>query len=282
MSRIPRWMRLLRWYALHTPWQRGAYRVALWLYQHLPIPDIEVETTLDGTLWVTLRLSVWVDYNIYTLGFYEAPLVLFFIRSLRPDTVFLDIGAYIGQYTLLAAKYAPKGQVIACEPHPQSFARLAAHLARNHLKNVFALQRAVGGQQTERALLCLSDQISDSRIAPQPSDKSFIEVAMTTLDEIVHEFGLPKVDLVKIDVEGAEGAVLRGAEGTLSRFRPLLIIELDRSREEVWGDSPESILTYLKQWGYAFYRLEGRHIKPLRHTIEYANVIAIPRPEGLR
>ncbi len=136
MSGIPRWMRLLRWYALHTPWQRGTYRVAIWLYQHLRIPDIEVETALDRTLWVTLRLPIWVDYNIYTLGFYEAPLARFFIRSLRPDSVVLDVGAYIGQYTLLAAKYAPKGQVIAFEPHPESFTRLTAHLARNHLKKM--------------------------------------------------------------------------------------------------------------------------------------------------
>ncbi|MFN3704670.1 MAG: FkbM family methyltransferase [Thermoflexales bacterium] len=282
MSKAPLWIRLLRWYSLHTPFHRGTYRAALWLYQHLPIPDMEVETTLDRTLRVTLRLPIWVDYNIYTLGFYEAPLVRFFARSLRPDTVFLDIGAYIGQYTLLAAKYAPQGQVIACEPHPESFARLAAHLSRNHLKNAFALQRAVGGQRVERALLCLSDQISDSEITLQPSDESFIEVPMITLDEIVHEFGLQKVDLVKIDVEGMEGAVLRGAEETLSRFRPLLIIELDRSREEVWGDSPEAILTYLERMGYALHFWAGWRIRPLlRHSIGYANVIAIPR-EGLK
>ncbi len=105
---------------------------------------------------------------------------------------------------------------------------------------------------------------------------------MTTLDEVTHELGLQKVDLVKIDVEGAEGTVLRGAEGTLSRFRPLLIIELDRSRKEVWGDSPEPILTYLERMGYALHFGAGWRIRPLlRHSIGYANFIAIPR-EGLK
>lgn len=166
MSKIPIWMRLLRWYSFHAPSQRGAYRMALWFYQHLPIPDVKVETTLDRTLWVTLHLPVWVDYNIYILGLYEAPLARFFIRSLRPDSVVLDIGAYIGQYTLLAAKYAPKGQVIAFEPHPESFARLTAHLARNNLKNVLALQKALGSNR-DMYFFHLSQQVFNSWIAPR-------------------------------------------------------------------------------------------------------------------
>lgn len=118
MMKVPLWMRALRWYAFHSPIQRGLYRLALWLYQRCSIPDIEVETLLDGTLQMKLQLKTWVDYNIYCLGLYEAPLARFFIRSLRPDSVVLDIGAYIGQYTLLAAKYASAGRVIALEPHP--------------------------------------------------------------------------------------------------------------------------------------------------------------------
>lgn len=276
MSKVPLWMRLLRMYSLHTPFQRGIYRVALWSYQHLPVPDVEVETTLDQSLWVTLRLPIWVDYNIYCLGLYEAPLTRFFIRSLRPDSVILDVGAYIGQYTLLAAKYAPKGQVIAFEPHPESFARLTAHLARNNLENVLALQKAVG-QQAGYAPLHLSEQAFDSQIMSQQSNET-IEVEMTTLDEITHGLELQNLDLVKIDVEGAEGAILRGAEQVLSRLRPLLIVEIDRSREKSWGDAPESVLGHLRQLGYTLYFLEGWDIKPLfpQHSIDYANVIAIP------
>lgn len=106
---------------------------------------------------------------------------------------------------------------------------------------------------------------------------------MTTLDELSHELRFQRLDLVKIDVEGAEGAVLRGAEQTLGRFRPLLIVELDRSREENWGDSPEAILTYLEQWGYSLYFLKGWHIRPLHHySVDYANIIAVPPHRDLR
>ncbi|MCS7287387.1 MAG: FkbM family methyltransferase [Anaerolineae bacterium] len=280
MSKVPVWMRLLRLYSLHAPFQRGTYRIALWLYHYLRVPDVEVETTLDRTLYVTLRLPIWVDYNIYCLGLYEAPLARFFIRSLRPDAWVLDIGAYIGQYTLLAAKYALYGQVIAFEPHPESFARLQAHVARNHLSNVLAFQEAVGEGKGMLPLV-LSGQASDSALCPQSQagmrSADAIEVKVTSLDEFVQEQGLPRVDLVKIDVEGAEGKVLRGAERILKEFCPLLIVEIDRSREAVWGDCPESIVAMLEKYGYALYILKGWHIRPFSRPVDYANLIAIPR-----
>lgn len=274
---IPLWMQLLRWYSLHSPFQRGAYRMALWAYQHLSIPDVEAEAALDQTLWLTLRLRIWVDYNIYCLGLYEKPLAQFFIRSLRPDAVVLDIGAYIGQYTLLAAKYAPRGQVVAFEPHPETFARLQAHITRNSMDNVQVFQKALGQHQGVLPLV-LSKQASDSYLCQSAScTETIVEVEVTTLDAAVRDMGLQKVNLVKIDVEGAEGEVLRGAQETLRRFRPLLVMEVDRLREEAWGDSPQAILADLEQHGYALYTLEGWKIVPLSsYSIKYANIIAIP------
>lgn len=276
MSRIPLWMRLLRSYSLHTPFRRGTYRAALWLYQHLPVPDVEVEARLDQTLWVTLRLPIWVDYNIYALGLYEAPLARLFVRSLRSDSVVLDIGAYIGQYTLLAAKYAPKGQVIAFEPHAESCRRLKAHVARNRLINIDVLSQAVG-QQPGYAPFALSEQPFSSSLlgSDQPSEAS-MEVEVTTVDVTIRKMDVRQVDLMKIDVEGAEGAVLRGAREVLSAHHPLLVVEIDHQREQAFGDSPETIFRYLHDLGYACYTLHRRHLVPTRGTsVTYENVIAV-------
>jgi FkbM family methyltransferase len=260
---IPFWMRALRWYALHSPVQRGTYRLGLWLYQHFPVPDVEVTVMLDRTLWMVLRPRIWVDYNIYCLGLYEAPLARFFIRSLSTDSVVLDIGAYIGQYTLLAAKYSPAGRVIALEPHPESYQRLLANIALNRLGNVQALNLAAG-QRAERVPLLLSDQPFNSRLLPTSrSDDGMADVEVVPVDQIVREAVLPRVDVMKIDVEGAEGPVLRGAYETLSRFHPIVIVELDRERERAFGDEPEEILGYLRDLGYAFYALRRRRLIPL-------------------
>lgn len=280
MMKAPLWMRALRWYALHSPIQRGLYRLATWLYQRCSIPDIEVDTLLGGTLWMKLCLKVWVDYNIYCLGMYEAPFARFFIRSLRPDSVVLDIGAYIGQYTLLAAKYAPVGRVVAFEPHPISYQRLQAHVACNRLGNVCILHQAAG-QMPGRLPFALSEQAFDSGLVPSGWSGEKIEVEVAPVDEVVRQINLERVDVMKVDVEGAEGQVLRGARETLARFHPLLIVEMDRHREQAFGDAPEDILGYLRNLGYAHYLLRRHRLTPVGDQIgDYDNVIAISSTTG--
>lgn len=277
--KVPLWMRTLRWYALHSPIQRGLYRLAMWLYQRCSIPDVEVETLLDGTLWMKLCLKVWVDYNIYCLGMYEAPLARFFIRSLRPGSVVLDIGAYIGQYTLLAAKYASAGRVIALEPHPISYQRLQAHVACNRLGNVCILHQAAG-QMPGRLPFALSEQASDSGFSSGWSGET-IEVEVVPVDEVVRQMNLKRVDVMKVDVEGAEGQVLRGAQETLARFHPLLIVEIDRYREQAFGDAPEAILGYLQNLGYTGHLLRRHRLTPVGDQLgDYENVVAISSTTG--
>lgn len=275
--KVPLWMRALRWYALHSPIQRGLYRLATWLYQRCSIPDVEVETLLDGTLWMKLclRLCRWT----ICLGMYEAPLARFFIRSLRPDSVVLDIGAYIGQYTLLAAKYASAGRVIAFEPHPISYQRLQAHVACNRLGNVCILHQAAG-QIPGRLPLALSEQASDSGFSSGWSGET-IEVEVVPVDEVVRQMNLKRVDVIKVDVEGAEGQVLRGAHETLARFHPLLIVEIDRHREQAFGDAPEAILGYLQNLGYTHYLLRRHRLIPVGDPLgDYENVVAILSTTG--
>lgn len=277
MSGIPLWMRLLRFYSLHTPFRRRIYRVASWLYQRLSVPDLEVEATLDGTLHLSLRLPIWVDYNIYCCGVYEEPLARFFTGALHPEATVFDVGAYIGQYTLLASKYAPRGLVVAFEPHPQSHTRLLAHVSKNKLNNVLTFPKAVGHEKGIAAFE-FSHQYFDSCLIPAntSSECELTIVDVVTLDSLAKELNFRKIDVVKLDVEGAEGLVLRVAVEVLERFRPILIVEIDRIPEKRWGDSPESLLKFLEHYGYTIYLLKGWKIERLSsYLLNYANVIAV-------
>jgi FkbM family methyltransferase len=278
MNRIPRAAQLLRWYSLHSPLRRGSYRLALWLYQHSTIPDIEVDATIDRTLWVSLRLRSWVDWNIYCLGIYEAPLAQCFVSLLQPESVVLDVGAYIGQYTLLAAKYAPQGRVVAIEAHPVSFQRLEHNARRNKLPNVEQLNLAAGAAIGHMAFALSADSFTSSLVPDDTvSLTPTIQVDVAPLDEIVYRLSLPGVDLVKIDVEGAEGAVLTGARALLRKYRPALIIEVDREREAVFENSPEQIAASLRDLGYRICRLGRTGLRDLGDTVpDYENLIAIP------
>lgn len=166
--------------------------------------------------------------------------------------------------------------MIAFEPHPESCQRLKAHVARNRLTNVEVLNQAVG-QRPGIAPFALLEQLSDSALlgSDQPSEVS-TEVEVTTVDIAVRKLGIRQVDLMKIDVEGAEGAVLRGAHEVLVAHHPLIIVEIDRRREQAFGDSPEAVFQYLHDLGYACYTLHRRRLAPVRDApVTYENIIAL-------
>lgn len=281
MTRIPPWMKLLRWYALHSPVIRGTYRVASMLYPRLTIPDSEVVTTLDRDLQVTLRLPNWVDFNMYCLGFYERPLVHYFLDALNARSVFLDVGAYIGQYTLLAARHAPQGSVVAFEPHPESYQRLEAHVAQNQLANVHMLQQAAGAQEGRMSFALARTASCSGLLPPGSAAPHVIEVAVTTIDQVVQQLNVPRVDLIKIDVEGTVCQVLHGAQATLTRDHPLLIVEVSRELEPDVDDTPEAIFALLHRLQYACYCLRWQGLTstlvPIDESaVRHENIIAIP------
>jgi FkbM family methyltransferase len=238
------------------------------------IPAMEVTSRLDHTLKINLKLAVWVDFNIYCLGLYEHYLANFFKKQLKPGTVFIDVGAYIGQYALLAARDAHRGQVYAFEPHPESVQRLKAAVADNLLGNLRVIDRAVGNQVGTVTFYISNQPFMSSTVASHTAYQRAIDVPMTTLDTFCGENGVAHVDIVKIDVEETELAVVQGALTLLEESHPLVIMEIgERSLQE---DEPE-VLRYLKALRYQFFTLKRNHLMPLSNQISgTSNLIAIP------
>jgi FkbM family methyltransferase len=242
------------------------------------MPFEPVVCSLDGTLTIRLNLRTWVDFNIYHLGFYEAYLVDFLKQHLRAEGVFLDVGAYIGQYTLLAAKYLINGQVFAFEPHPVSAARLREGVELNRLSNVEVVEKAIGEREGFWEFYLDEVDPCQSSLSPHRKRGQVMLREVITLDGFCAARGLTRVGWLKIDVEGAEGLVLRGAVGLLERFRPLLVVEVSACDEIPFGDSPRGILTLLRRYGYRLYRLRYGRLIPLEpeEALEYENVIGFP------
>lgn len=275
---LPLWMRLLRLYARNSPVARGQYRVAHWCHEHLTVPAVGVDTTLDNTLRVGLRLDNWAEYNAYCLGLYESYLAHFFIGQLRLNSVVLDVGALFGQYTLLAAKYAPQGRVLAFEPSPTSRQRLEEHIRRNRLANVAVVPAAVSDKPGRAQFQLSADAGNNGLVRGDRTTiaRETIEVAVTTIDAAVEQAGLPRVDMIKMDVEGAEWLALQGAYATLRQYQPLLLVEIERAGQEQLGGTPEQLGSYLRDLGYQLYRLDRSRLVPLDESrVVYENVIAI-------
>jgi FkbM family methyltransferase len=174
------------------------------------------------------------------------------LAFLRPGAVAIDIGANLGEWTVpLARAVGAGGQILACEPAPLAAKALEATLGANALRQAAVIRCAVGGHDgsAEFTVPVVTSAQADSgtaRIGAGRPDHETLSVALSRLDSLVAERGLDRVDLIKIDVEGHERQVLDGAEATLGRFRPTLVIETGHEAE---GDR-QAIHDRLRGLGY--------------------------------
>lgn len=199
----------------------------------------------------------WVSTQLYWKGLsgYEPETVSVFLRHARTARVVLDIGAYVGFYALLAAHANPEGRVFAFEPHPDAYARLVWNVKLNGLENIQCVAAAAGATSGIAELygvpgwLPTSSSTSLEFMRPH-GELRRMPVRMITLDAFVRDHQIVRVDLLKIDTESTEAAVLRGMVETIRRDRPTIVCEV------LAGQSDEGALeALLAPLGYRYYLL---------------------------
>lgn len=216
-----------------------------------------------------LRISVpksGAGALIYYQGWSEPEVAAFLYRFLRPGMTFIDVGAHIGEYVLLAKSLIGEdGSVHAFEPDPRNYQFLQYNVRLNSLQQVF-LQNCVVSNQTGKVTFALFKEPSISRITVQGSDLQneslvqTVDVPATSLDEYVQKHDIAKIDLVKIDVEGAELQVLEGASNLFSSSQdgPVILFEYSPENCRRFGYDAGRIIALLKVYGYQVYMLQGQ------------------------
>lgn len=160
--------------------------------------------------------------------------------------VFLDVGAHVGHYTLRAARIASR--VIAVEPNPDTMERLKLNLSINGITNVSCIQMAAWDGVIRLRMQKVHEQYrrdGSSRAVPDPRG----EIWGARLDDMLSQYPLrpDRLDLVKVDVEGADLHALGGMAGLLARHRPVLVVE-DHSMYGYYRQA--ELLELLSQLGY--------------------------------
>lgn len=181
---------------------------------------------------ISTLLEVY-SYNYYTL-----------LKNFLPnenDIVF-DLGAGIGEYTFLASQQAKMGKVIAIEPNMESFNLLVENIKLNKIKNVIPLRMAISNKKCKVKIYQGSTSHIDSIFKKR--SKHFYIVNSLTLDSIFKKMHLKKVDLIKIDIEGAEYLALIGAKHILKKFKPKIIMEIHNQKIR------RNVLNFLKVFNY--------------------------------
>ena len=249
-------------YVLLSPVLRNATNKALLSI----IPDSI--TLPEGTLF--LDPFDPVISGALTLGVFEAYETETFRTFLKPGMTVVDIGANIGYYTLLAAKgVGSQGCVYAFEPEPTSHSFLERNMRANGCENVSLFTIAISNKKGEILLHISKTNKGNHSIIDLPNrSKEFtssVKVRTKTLDDVCLSEKIPNIDLIKIDVEGAEGHVLKGMQKTLAQLNLTMFLEFFPENLRQAGNDPVEVLTFLTSHGFVVSNMNSqkRAIEPI-------------------
>jgi FkbM family methyltransferase len=272
---LPRMRRFLK-----KPWREKSRSFYFWWIRVSPNVPIPVRLPFGG--WWLAR-NDYVGATLFYDGFESAERA-FAENFVRPGATVLDIGAHHGYYTLLFSRKAgPEGKVVAFEPSRRERRRLALHLQINRCKNVATEDCALGeAEGTEQLYLAdPSESGCNSLRRPDVSARTkLVSVRTRSLDRVLGERGIEHVDFIKLDVEGAELSVLKGAPELLRRRpRPVILVEVQDIRTRPWGYPAREIILFLSGAGYTWFRpLPDGRLEEIDATLEEydGNFVAIP------
>jgi len=264
---------------------RRGLRVALRLGERVDL--LARRWRVSGTTTVVAE-----DARFRMLGVEDDPLLdaLFYGRNWEPAEtqlfaalaahagVVLDLGANTGIYSLLSTHVSPSVRVIAVEPSPANAERLRSNLRLNAERRVTPVEAAVGAIEGTLELTVPADgSLCDVASGVDAFSRAHyaiaytrVPVALTTVDRLVDDHGLERVDLIKLDVEYFELEVLRGAARTLARFEPVVLAEIfdydiftgdkPQLRDRIAADNSEQVEALMAAHGYAFFAVGERGV----------------------
>ncbi len=225
-----------------------------WLKGWLPLPSGETAARLRDGRILLCQMADRTQRTMF-LGLFEPGETRLVQSLLQPGDTFVDIGAHIGWFTTTAAqRIGEAGQVIAFEPYGANVEMLRKNVTLNGCENVRIVEMALGSRPGTLTLARAGGDSGGVTALDWATDGR-AEVPVTTLDAVAGDLGdLAGAALIKIDVEGWEAHVLRGAEQTLARVQRVLI-EINHAALRKAGSSPEELFTLLRAAGFVDFRL---------------------------
>jgi FkbM family methyltransferase len=205
------------------------------------------------------------------------------IRPLIPkDGVVFDIGSHAGQYTKLFARLVPQGQVWSFEPAPYALSILRPAVRLNRLQNVAIRTCGLGDREGE---FFLSTPLKEggsyrfglAHLGEETRNARRQRVPITTIDRVVAEEGIERVDFIKADIEGWELRMLHGGETAIARFEPALLLEVNGKALARAGDSAAALWDFLRRRGYRPWRLGDPGPSPPDAAPAEGDILWLPR-----
>lgn len=225
--------------------------------------------------------------QIFFRGSYSGDQLTLIEKLLDIDGVFLDVGANQGEFSIAAARIAQRGKIIAFEPVSEYQERLVENIRLNDFENVQVIFAALGEKAGSFPIYDQQENFADGTrneglptLFATGSRRDAREmVPVKKLDDVLSELRISRVDVIKLDIEGAEWIALRGAANTLASCRPTLILEIGRGTCRAAGYEPEALVEWIAGLNYRIEKIigDGKTI-PINQALldDFQNVVAYP------
>lgn len=270
---------------------------AEWMWKHLPAlrsyfagrySKARFITKFDGGSRIWVSPSDHIESQIFWQEVQEGDRgeVKLLKLLLRPDDVFIDVGANVGVFTLIMARRLSNGTVHAFEPSRYHFEKLRSNLLLNQFNNVRVHQLALSNRRHQSKLHFPPSNglLSNTGMASQfQFERTFSrteEIECVSLDEYAASHGIAHIDLMKIDVEGAEMDVLAGAIRSIHRNRPHVVMEVNLTHLKCAGHAIDEVIEFWATLNYEVFRIDDNaalhHVRTAADLVEHQNIYCRP------
>jgi FkbM family methyltransferase len=246
---------LLLWYARHVPYHPYKIQISKRLREIFRISLTGEYVEMRGELLWAMDAGDYTQRDLFWSGAKDVAEMREALRCMPKGGVTFDIGANFGYYAITIAS-ALKGdcRIYAFEPNPGTMQRFRNNVELNCTRGLHLLETGLS-DAPGRAMVVETPAHSGAAYLRQ---NLLSGVPVTTLDLFCEQNKIDRLDLIKMDIEGAELRALRGAVETLKRFRPAMLIELNPETSEREGYSVRDLVVFLEDLGYAIYDSRSR------------------------
>ncbi len=270
--------KFMEWYGIHMQ-HRGQYTIHDKLQKLFNLNiNKEFKVTRSGAEWV-LNPSDYVHRDLFWFGIKDMWDMWHIKKIIKPESTIFDVGSNFGYYSIsIALELNRACKIYSFEPFLPAYERLVTHISLNNLGGcIIPYQLAISDKDTGSGTL---SSRSDNSGASYIVDYGKGDIQLTSLDFFCSSHNINKVDLIKIDVEGFEFSVLKGAQNTVLHSKPIIFFELNPPCLERNNLTVKDLVDLLIRYNYFLYTANRKRLVPLVNLPsgrDYINVFAMPK-----
>lgn len=243
-------------------------------------PAVVQIDNFDGSVKMMIDRSRSMGSAIYWTGFHEFREFLFLHKFLKPEMVVVDVGANQGEYALFSAKRVTKGKVIAFEPLPSILKVLYENIRLNNFTNIQVFPGGLSDVEGSLKIHEIEDEHEGlATIYPgERKSRSSFDIKLRTLDDVVREESVERIDFVKIDIEGGELKALVGSQQSIQKHKPVFMVEINEVTYRSAGYTVDDIDSFFKKNSYQAWSIGkgGRLLKCMKLPA-FGNIVFKPQ-----